>query len=96
MRSVLAAFLVAIALPALAGAGPDPDKSGAGRDNETASAERSERASLSPKLTHVIPPAPDNGVTDAELEENDRRANDPNYEPDPNDPISCDSDCAIP
>lgn len=28
-------------------------------------------------------------MTDAELEENDRKANDPNFTPDPNDPDGC-------
>lgn len=82
-----------IATMAFAGTGPDPDKSGSGRDGGPSSS-RSERASSAP-AGMPIGPACDAACEQA-LEENDARANNPDYEPNPDDPDSCSGGCVVP
>jgi hypothetical protein len=77
--------------------GPDPSKSATGRDAANLGSGQAERAmTLTGKPQPTSRPAPDNGMTDAELEENQLRANDPTYVPDPDDPDSCAGGCVMP
>lgn len=49
-----------------------------------------------PQPNTPVSPTEEGRMTDAELEANDLQANDPNYEPDPNDPVCGDCEPAPP
>jgi hypothetical protein len=65
--------------------GPDPSKSGSGRDGGPGYSTRSEHGSS--RAGSPVGPSCD-AQCEADLIENDRKANDPNFEPDPLDPDS--------
>jgi hypothetical protein len=92
--------LMIVIIPTIVMAAPADysSKSAAGRDGGYNHSGRLEGAARSPrpKPQSISRPAPNNGVTDADLLENERRANDPDYVPDPNDPDSCAAGCAVP
>jgi hypothetical protein len=91
------AMLALLPIMVASSPGPDPSKSATGRDGANLGSGQAERdMTLTGKPQPTSRPAPDNGVTDAELEENQRRANDPNYVPDPDDPDSCAGGCVMP
>lgn len=53
-------------------------------------------APTAPQPNTPVSPTEEGRMTDAELEANDRQANDPNFEPDPNDPVCGDCEPAPP